>query len=179
VVCHGWHTGFVLPASEVQKHIPELTQRFGHPAYYELGWGNADFYQAKRITVGLATKAICWPGDTVIHAVAINSNITEFFPNSEIITIPATPDELDELAEFVSRSFAKDTTGHIISIGPGIYGDSNFYQAVGKYHIANTCNKWTAKGLKSSGQDVSVTFKLNATSVMRYLKHKGYQQAPR
>jgi hypothetical protein len=30
----------------------------------------------------------------------------------------------------------------------------------------NTCNKWTAKGLKSAGMDISPMFKLTAGSVM-------------
>jgi len=34
----------------------------------------------------------------------------------------------------------------------------------------NTCNKWTAKGLKSAGMDISPTFKLTADSIMDYLK---------
>ena len=34
----------------------------------------------------------------------------------------------------------------------------------------NTCNKWTAKGLKSAGMDISPTFKLTADSIMDYVK---------
>jgi len=34
----------------------------------------------------------------------------------------------------------------------------------------NTCNKWTAKGLKSAGMDISPTFKLTAESIMDYLE---------
>ena len=33
VVNHGWHTGFVVHASEIQKEIPELKQRFGNATY--------------------------------------------------------------------------------------------------------------------------------------------------
>ena len=33
----------------------------------------------------------------------------------------------------------------------------------------NTCNRWTAKGLKSIGMDISPTLKLTAGSVMNYL----------
>jgi hypothetical protein len=40
----------------------------------------------------------------------------------------------------------------------------------------NTCNKWTAKGLKSAGMDISPTFKLTADSIMDYLKE--YRKAP-
>ena len=33
----------------------------------------------------------------------------------------------------------------------------------------NMCNRWTAKGLKSIGMDISPTLKLTAGSVMNYL----------
>ncbi|MGF1760774.1 DUF2459 domain-containing protein, partial [Photobacterium sagamiensis] len=44
-----------------------------------------------------------------------------------------------------------------------------FYKGVGDYHLMNTCNQWTAKGLKSTGMDISPTFKLTAGSVMKYV----------
>ena len=44
VVNHGWHTGFVLPASDIQQVIPELKNRFGNAPYIEFGWGDNEFY---------------------------------------------------------------------------------------------------------------------------------------
>ena len=43
VVNHGWHTGFVLPASVIQQEIPELKNRFGNAPYIEFGWGDNEF----------------------------------------------------------------------------------------------------------------------------------------
>ena len=50
VVNHGWHTGFVLPASDIQHVIPELKNRFGNAPYIEFGWGDNEFYQAEGVT---------------------------------------------------------------------------------------------------------------------------------
>jgi len=36
----------------------------------------------------------------------------------------------------------------------------------------NTCNTWTAKGLKSAGLDISTAFKLSAESIMDYLSEQ-------
>ena len=58
VVSHGWHTGFVIPAPEIQGVIPELEQRFGNTPYIEFGWGDKGFYQAKETTLGLTLRAI-------------------------------------------------------------------------------------------------------------------------
>jgi len=54
----------------------------------------------------------------------------------------------------------------------GIYGNSQFYQGAGKYYLMNTCNKWTTKGLKSIGMEISPTFKLTSSSVMNFLNYK-------
>jgi len=56
-----------------------------------------------------------------------------------------------------------------LELQKGIYGDSQFYSAVGDFYLMNTCNRWTAKGLKSIGMDISPTLKLTAGSVMNYL----------
>jgi hypothetical protein len=60
----------------------------------------------------------------------------------------------------------KNDKGQIVKLTKGIYVDSQFYKGVGDYYLMNTCNKWTAKGLKSAGMDISTHFKLSASSVM-------------
>jgi len=49
-----------------------------------------------------------------------------------------------------------------------LYDDSQFY-AERRLFLMNTCNKWTAKGLKSAGMDIGTTFTLTAGGVMDYL----------
>jgi len=71
VVSHGWHTGFVIPAPEIQGVIPELERRFGNTPYIEYGWGDKGFYQAKETTLGLTLRAIFWPTESVVHSVAV------------------------------------------------------------------------------------------------------------
>jgi hypothetical protein len=34
VASHGWHTGIILPASQLNALVPELASRFGNVAYY-------------------------------------------------------------------------------------------------------------------------------------------------
>ena len=58
----------------------------------------------------------------------------------------------------------------MLALKNGIYGNSQFYKGVGDYYLMNTCNKWTAKGLKSIGMDISPIFKLTADSIMTYIK---------
>ena len=169
VVSHGWHTGFVIPAPEIQGVIPELEQRFGDTPYIEFGWGDKGFYQAKETTLGLTLRAIFWPTESVVHSVAVPQKVEEYFSNSEVAKLCLSDGELSALIGFISRSFFRDKSGNLLELQKGIYGDSQFYSGVGDFYLMNTCNRWTAKGLKSIGMDISPKLKLTAGSVMNYL----------
>ncbi len=171
VVSHGWHTGFVIPAKKIKTQIPALAKRFPDTEYIEFGWGDKGFYQAKEITSGLTLRAIFWPTESVIHAVATPEDVASFFKDSEIKKLCLNDAELSSLIQFISESFAKNQQGEVIPLKQGIYGDSQFYQGSGDYYLMNTCNKWTAKGLKSIGMDIAPTFKLTAGSIIHYLEN--------
>ena len=170
ITSHGWHTGFVLPASEVITELPFLAQRFSPVPYFEFGWGDKGFYQAEEITSGLTMRAILWPTETVMHVVAVTENPYRYFPESEVIELRLSSNELHSLQAFIQQSFFRDEHGQVVMLRNGIYGDSQFYEGQGEYYLMNTCNKWTAKGLKSAGMDIDPTFKLTADSIMSYLK---------
>ena len=171
VVNHGWHTGFVIHASEIQEEIPELKQRFGNAPYIEFGWGDNEFYQAEEITPDITLKAIFLPTESVLHAVAVSSEADKYFKHSEVHKFCLEDLELKSLVDFISNSFYRDESGSILKLNHGIYGDSQFYKAKGNFHIFNTCNKWTAKGLESTGMKISTTFKLTAGSIMTFLSN--------
>lgn len=173
IVSHGWHTGFVIPAEEMQARLPELKERFRDTPYIEFGWGDKGFYQAEEITSGLTLGAIFWPTPSVIHAVAVPGDVDTYFSNSEVEKLCLTNSELSSLIDFVEGSFYKDKNGNIVPLENGIYGNSQFYQGKGDYYLMNTCNTWTAKGLKSIGMDITPMFKLTASSVMTYLRNRG------
>ncbi len=170
VVDHGWHTGFVFPADDVIRKIPVLKDRFSDAPYLEFGWGDQGFYQATEKNTGLTMKAIFWPTDTVVHVVAIPLLPSEFYFNAEVFEGCISNQGYAALIDYVVNSFAVNDYGDIIEIKSGIYGNSQFYKGVGKYYLTNTCNKWTAKGLKSAGMDIFPAFKLTSGSIMNYLR---------
>lgn len=172
IVDHGWHTGFVVPAKTIQKRLPQLKQRFPKTAYIEFGWGDKGFYQAEEITSGLTLQAIFWPTESVVHAVAIPEKPDIYFPNSQVESLCLNPNQYALLVNFIENSFDRNGDGEINLLKKGIYGNSQFYKGVGDYYLMNTCNKWTAKGLKSAGFDISTTFKLTASSIMDYLSEQ-------
>jgi len=169
VVSHGWHTGFVVPAIDIQQRVPDLKKRFPDAQNIEFGWGDKGFYQAKEITTGLTLRAIFWPTESVIHAVAVPSDVLGYFFGSVIEALCLNESEYVSLITFISNSFARNTNGDVLPQKKGIYGNSQFYTGVGDYFLMNTCNKWTAKGLKSAGLGIAPAFKLTAGSIMDYI----------
>ncbi|MCP4116068.1 MAG: TIGR02117 family protein [Desulfobacteraceae bacterium] len=170
VANHGWHTGVIIPGREINREMPVLEDRFGDAPYYEFGWGDAQFYQAKEISFRLGVRALCWPTDAVLHVVALPDEPETCFPHSEVATLFITKEGYDSLREFISLSFARNSQGLPRALARGIYGDSHFYRAEGTFFLTNTCNKWTAKALRSAGRDIPVTFSFSAGSIMNHLR---------
>ncbi|MFL1452853.1 TIGR02117 family protein [Marinobacter sp. GN3S48] len=170
VVSHGWHVGLAIAAEELNPVIPDLKERFSGAEYYELGWGDAGFYQASEITTGVTLQAILWSQGAVVHVVALPVSPDEYFPGTNVVDTCLNAEEAESLTRYLSNSLARDAANNLMELKRGIYGDSQFYDGEGRYHLLNTSNKWAAKGLKSAGMDISPTFKLTADSVMGFVE---------
>lgn len=167
VASHGWHTGIILERENLNDLIPSLAKRFPDCDYYEIGWGDAGFYQAEKITAKITLNAVFLPSDTVVHLVGLNGDPVSYFSNSEVQEVSISAEGMKSLCAFVESSFARDETGKLKMLGPGLYGDSQFFEGEGKYHLFNGCNKWTAKALCSGEVEIEPFFKITSASVMR------------
>ncbi|MGM0772774.1 TIGR02117 family protein [Marinobacter sp.] len=170
VVSHGWHVGIAIAAEELNAVIPELAERFVGAEYYELGWGDAGFYQAGETKAGVTLQAIVWSRGTVVHLVALPDSPAGYFPADAVLHTCINTEEAESLAQYLSNSLTRDEDGNLIELKRGLYGDSQFYDAEGRYHLLNTSNKWAAKALRSAGMELSPTFKLTADSVMGFVE---------
>jgi uncharacterized protein (TIGR02117 family) len=169
MVRHGWHTGFVIPANTIQARHPQLIDRFGDTPYLEIGWGDKDYYQTEEVTSGMTLRAAFWPTDSVIHAVAVPEKADIHFTDNDVEVLCLDDQQYSRLIGFIEKSFEMDENGNIIQLKSGNYGDSQFYAGEGDYFLMNTCNTWTAKGLKSIGLSISPAFKITAGSIMNYV----------
>lgn len=166
VLSHGWHTGIAVHAADLNGRLPELAKRFPRATFYEIGWGDAGFYQSPKVTTGLALQAMFHSPGTVAQVVGFAESPPRYFRTSEVLTLSASEANYRNLLCYLEASFTRDSAGRLIPRGHGLYGDSQFYAATGTYHLCNTCNKWTAKALASAGWDISPALKLTADSVM-------------
>jgi uncharacterized protein (TIGR02117 family) len=166
VASHGWHTGIILERKNLDEPMPSLAKRFPDADFYEIGWGDAGFYQAEKITAKITLNAVFLPSDTVVHLVGLKDDPVSYFSTSEVQEVSISEEGMKSLCAFVESSFARDDTGSPKMLGQGLYGDSQFYEGEGKYHLFNGCNKWTAKALCSGGVEIEPRFKITSASVM-------------
>jgi uncharacterized protein (TIGR02117 family) len=99
------------------------------------------------------------------------------FGKSQLVKFCLNEAQLTNLERFIVSSFEKNASDNIISRRPGLYGDSQFFEAAGTYHFLNSCNTWAAKALRSAGFDIKPTFKLFASQVMNNIDVPACQAA--
>jgi uncharacterized protein (TIGR02117 family) len=170
VASHGWHTGIILERGNLNPLIPSLAERFPAADYYEIGWGDSGFYQASKITTGITLNAVFLPSDAVVHLVGFEGDPIDHFNTSDVQDVFISTKGMKSLCAFIESSFARDKTGKPKKLSKGLYGDSQFYEGQGKYHLFNGCNKWTAKALYSGGVEIEPLFKISSSSVMNELE---------
>ena len=172
IVRQSLHTGFVVPASIIQSHLPQVYDGFEDSEFIEFGWGDKEYYQAEEVTFSLAMRALVLPTRSVIRTVGIPETPEIHFADNEREVFCLDSRQYSLLLNFIENSFSKDSNGLIINSKDGADDNSQFYEARGTYSLFNTCNNWIAKGLKSAGLNISPAFKITAGSIMNNLsKH--------
>jgi uncharacterized protein (TIGR02117 family) len=168
VLSHGWHTGIIVASKDLGKNFDFLKERFGSSTFYEFGWGDKAYYQAKEVTSGITLKAVFWPTPSVIHVVAVPFNPKAYFPNSQTLAVNVSRKGLDYLSSYLYDTF-KRYNNSVIPTKRGLYGESQFYEAKGSYYMTNTCNSYTITALSKAGLPLD-SFTLRAGSVMSQTK---------
>lgn len=190
VVSHGWHTGLILPLQYLTSRLLGLVEDFaGRDVsgvaldWVEVGWGDKGFYQAQEITAGLALRAFFASSGAVLHVVrpeadayeyGVPPNLEAYFSGSEVVELRISDQELEAVCRFVALSFARNADDELLLLGAGLYGDSRFYEAKGRYNALHTCNTWTAKGLASAGLAIEPHGILTARGVMRAARESSW-----
>ncbi|UVE16334.1 DUF2459 domain-containing protein [Pseudomonas sp. LS44] len=170
VVSHGWHTGVVVAAADLLVVLPALGEDFADAEFIELGWGDEGFYRAPQPGIGQALRALFGSGDSALHLVRLPGEPVRYFPAAEVVALTVDANGYQRLLAFLVASFARSPTGTLQPLGPGLYGDSRFYRATGRYSLANTCNTWVAEAVAASGFPIASTSVQTAGAVMSQLR---------
>ncbi len=176
VVSHGWHTGIVLRGADVRADAWPARGDFPGAGYLEVGWGNRAYYQAPDAGVWLALKAAVWATPGVLHVVAFDGAVADYFSASEVIELDVSADGLRRLIDHLRASHELDGAGQPIPLGPGLYGHSRFYASRERFHLLRTCNVWVATALRQAGLALQPALTISADSLMARLRAIGRVQ---
>jgi uncharacterized protein (TIGR02117 family) len=173
IVGNGWHAGLVLPAAGLNTQVPALRERFPQAQHYEIGWGDMGFYQTRDVTAGLAVQALFASKGALLHVVGLPAALAPHLRGADSAEICVSREQHDHMVRLIAQAFVHDAAGQLEPRGPGLYGDSQFYNAYGRYSLLNTCNRWTATVLQAAGLPISPRISLTAASVLRAARAHG------
>lgn len=150
------HTEFVFPVSNSFFNWKELipvesvTTQFRDPKYIGIGWGSRDFFFNMKtwdeIKWGVILKAVFLPGESVLH-IEYSKDLND---SSHVYPLYLTKEEYLKLVSFIKSYFVLDEKGHVQKVSEYSYYDTDkFFKSYHSYHMFNTCNMWTQKGLKA------------------------------
>lgn len=183
LVSNGYHAGLVVPVEALASSasdeglsalIPVAT-RFRQFGWIEVGWGDADFYRATpdaaSVQWRLALNALLGLGSgSVLHVVGITEDPAQIFRDADIVRIRLSQQGFARLARQIDRSFALGPEQQPEILGPGLYGPSLFYRAVGRFNFFRVCNHWIADMLDAAGVPTTPAVALLPLGILSDLK---------
>lgn len=173
VTSNGFHSGIVLERSDLPPgRIPE-TADFPEARFLEFGWGDAVYYPADEETIGMTLRAALLPTPAVVHAAGMKVPPAVRYPKAEVVSLSIDAAGMGRLVDFIDASFERGDRERAFATGPGLYQDSRFYPARGRFHLFNTCNTWTARALAFAGFGVSKSGTQTAEELMRQVRRLG------
>ena len=171
VVSNGWHTAIVVPRPELVATglLPEADD-FPDAAFLEFGWGDRVYYPAKKKTLGMALRAALTATPAVMHIAGLARAPELTYADSEVVPMALTEGEFQHLVRAIAGDFKRPEGGRAEPISRGLYRDSNFYDARGRFHLFNTCNTWTARMLRAGGVNLSSSGVFTADELVTRLR---------
>ncbi len=170
VTSNGWHTDIVVAQGEaVRRAIPEVAD-FPDARYLSFGWGDAEFFPAPRPTIGMTLRAALQPSPALVHLAGLSAPPRMIFPSAEVVELALPRQGFGALLRYLEASFERGGAPRAAPAAPGLYRFSRFYPATGEFHLFNTSNTRTARGLAAAGLAVEVSGTQRAEALMSQVR---------
>ncbi len=173
VTSNGWHSGIVVPRALLPAGVIPEADDFPDAPYLSFGWGDETYYPAPDPTFGMTLRAALLPTSAVVHMAGLPAHPRDVFPADEVVELWLSSDGFRRLVTYLDGSFARQAQEPTRPITQGLYHFSRFYPATVKFHLFNTCNTWTARGLQQSGLPIQVFGTLRAEDLMAQVRQFG------
>lgn len=172
IVSHGWHAGIAIESVYIDEFLPDHPQ-MPEAEILKFGWGDGRYYTDPDAGFGLLLRAALLPTRSVLHVVGVDIPLESYFSGSEIIKIQITDKGAEEFARFVDNRMRRDSDGSIVFAEEGLYLNSAFFEATGRYYLPKTSNVWTARALRQTGYPITPIYSFTSGNVTSQAKKDG------
>lgn len=169
VLSNGLHTDLVFPIRSEAIDWRQLFP-FAHfkavpsdAEFIAIGWGDREFYLHTPtwadLTAARALGALSGGNRALLHVTYLRRAQLRH----GAYQLPLSQAQYTQLVDYVRATLP---SGRAMPIAGAHYGnDDAFYEAEGGYHLFETCNTWTGRGLRRAGVTVSrwTPFDFNVT----------------
>lgn len=170
VTSNGWHSGIAVARDDLPPAaVPEAAD-FPAAAWFEFGWGDAEYYPAPDPSIGMALRAALQPSPAVVHLIGLPDAPEAVFADREAVRLALSRPALSRLIAHIAASFDRGGAPRAAPGPSGLYPFSRFYPATGRFHLFNNCNTWTARALAAAGLSMAPDSVVTAEDLMRQVR---------
>lgn len=150
----GWHTGLILPRTELRATLGNLVRHMPPAKYFVFGWGNRRFYMASSPSVVMGLSAL-FPSQSVVLVDTCDVPPAACFNNQvRLDSVLVSRAGISRLNQYLERSLKETAAGSFEPVAPGPNAGSEFFASPLSYDAFYTCNSWTAQALHVAGLPV-------------------------
>ncbi len=171
IISHGWHVGVAVESAYINRHLPRH-EKIPRTQYLKFGWGDRSYYPNSTAGFSLMLRAAFIPTRSVLHVVGIDRPVDQYFPSSTVVKVMVTEQGASQMGRFIADQFER-TNGTIQVAADGLYPNSTFFEAKGRYYFPKTSNKWTARALRETGYPISPFYAVTSGNVIRQASERG------
>ena len=173
------HTNLIVPVKTIEfdwSNELNLTEIGSHRSndyhFLSFGWGDKLFYlntpTLSDVNVGTTLRALLLPTQTVVH-IQGHFSVPPSSSDYQVKALKVSRQGYLNLSRFLMSYLAQDSEGKPILIQQSHRYSGSFYEAKGSYSMFQTCNDWTALGLKAAQVNTPLWSGL-AGSVFKHLR---------
>lgn len=172
IVSHGWHASIAIEKEYINHLLPE------HPnmpdaRFLKFGWGDKRYYSEPDAGFGLMMRAALIPTRSVLHVVGTDLPVERYFVASRVIRVQITAEGAEKLGLFILDRFRLGQDGAIQFAADGLYRNSAFFEAKGRYYLPKTSNTWTARALRQTGYPITPIYAITSGNVIKQARKDG------
>ena len=150
VIEGGWHTELALSVESLRGSLTLFADAFPGARYLVFGWGQRDYYMARKPTIGDLLGAAL-PSSAVMLVVPLWRAPANVYGADHVFNVVVSDEGASALSGFIWRFLAKGADGRPVRVASGPYPQSAFYASRGTYSLGYTCNTWAATALRAAG----------------------------